>query len=137
MMKATVKNMITGMFAMLLTFGFVFEASAQYKSYGEEVVIGGDFAGDSVSSAFSTFIAGDQGASATLDASTGELVVSEITSSGAETWHIQFNQVLTADQIGGLIEGSLYELSFDAKSAGSDDVLTIFFGENGGGWTNY
>jgi hypothetical protein len=137
MMKATIKNMVTGMFALLLTFGFVFEASAQYKSYGEEVVIGGDFAGDSVSSAFSTYIAGDQGASATLDASTGELVVSEITSSGAETWHIQFNQVLTADQIGGLIEGSLYELSFDAKSAGSDDVLTIFFGENGGGWTNY
>jgi len=137
MMKATVKNMVTSMFALLLTFGFVFDASAQYKSYGEEVVIGGDFAGDSVSSAFSTFIAGDQGAAATLNASTGELVISEIASNGAETWHIQFNQVLTADQIGSLIAGSLYELSFDAKSAGTDDVLTIFFGENGGSWTNY
>jgi hypothetical protein len=137
MMKATVKNMVTGMFAMLLTFGFVFEASAQYKSYGEEVVIGGDFAGDSVSSAFSTFIAGDQGASATLDASTGELVVSEITSSGAETWHIQFNQVLTADQIELLKIGSTYELSFKAKALGASKDLQVFFGENGGSWTNY
>jgi len=137
-MKIVTNKLLTSTIcALVIVFGINSVSFAQFKAYGIDVVVDGSFASDSINKAWSPFVAGDQGASVILDASTGQLVASEITSNGAETWHIQFNQGLTPEQIDQLEIGSTYELSFKAKALGTKKDLQVFFGEDGGSWTNF
>jgi len=66
----------------------------------------------------------------------GWVSIHEITNTtGAEFWHVQFNQALTPDQIDNLEVGETYELTFYAK-ASDDKELAVFFGEEGGSFHN-
>ncbi len=66
----------------------------------------------------------------------GWVNIHEITNTtGAEFWHVQFNQALTQDQIDNLEAGETYELTFYAK-AGDDKEIAVFFGEEGGDFHN-
>ncbi len=66
----------------------------------------------------------------------GWVSIHEITNTtGAEFWHVQFNQALTQDQIDNLEVGETYELTFYAK-AEADKQLHVFFGEEGGSFHN-
>jgi len=124
--------------ATVLTVGFAANSFAQYTFYGDEEIIDGEFAGDSISSEWSTFVADWIPVTATFDASSGELAVTDITNTDGTTWHVQFNQVLTQEQINTLVEGATYELSFDARTdTDSTKVLQVYFGQNGGAFANY
>ncbi len=54
---------------------------------------------------------------------------------GTEFWHVQFNQEFTASQIGAILPGGGYTLTFDAK-AEADKQIHVFFGEDGGSFHN-
>ncbi len=62
----------------------------------------------------------------------GWVSIHEITNTtGAEFWHVQFNQSLTQDQMDAIEVGETYELTFYAK-AGDEKEVAVFFGEDGG-----
>jgi phage-related protein len=66
----------------------------------------------------------------------GWVSIHEITkTTGAEFWHVQFNQSLKADQMAALAVGETYELTFSAKAEDAKKVA-VFFGENGGSFKN-
>ncbi|WP_428236698.1 T9SS type A sorting domain-containing protein [Gracilimonas sp.] len=138
MKKATIKNTSSLFFLMFLSIGFMTNSFAQYTFSGDEVINDGDFAGDSISAVWSTYEADFAAASADFDASTGELAVTNIAADGSQPWHIQFNQILTPEQIAALKAGATYELSFDARTeSGASRGLNVYFGQNGGAFANY
>ncbi len=66
----------------------------------------------------------------------GWVSIHEITNTtGAEFWHVQFNQGLSQDQIDAIEVGETYELTFYAK-AEIDKQVAVFFGEDGGSFHN-
>jgi hypothetical protein len=111
---------------------------AQNNFYGENLIIDGNFSSNTLD-AWETFQIGDEGGAATanFDASTGEASITGISGTDGTSWHIQFNQILSDNQIASIVEGGIYELSFDARTDSTSKELNVFFGHNGGGWENY
>ena len=96
------------------------------------IVINGDFS-DGLN-AWEPFIADFAGVSADVNEVDGEAAITNITGAGGEIWHVQFNQILTQDQIAALETGSNYMIEFDARSSEEGRQLRLFFGEDGGGF---
>lgn len=138
MIKATTKWMASLFLVTFLAVGFTANSFAQYTFTGDDVIIGGEFAGDSIGSEWGPYIHTDGGASADISASTGEVAITNLAGLDGTPWYIQFNQVLSDAQIADLKVGEVYELTFDARTeTDSTRNLVVFFGQNGGGWVNY
>jgi uncharacterized beta-barrel protein YwiB (DUF1934 family) len=101
---------------------------------GENIIINGDFA-DALNS-WTPFIADFAGVSATVAATDGEASITNIAGAGGEIWHVQFNQIFTAAQIGALEVGQDYIAKFDARSSVDGRALRLYFGEDGGGFAS-
>jgi hypothetical protein len=114
-------------------------ANAQYAFYGTDIIIDGDFSADTLSSAWAPFSTSMDGGAATATFGVTDSVASITGISGTDgtSWHVQFNQILTADQIAAIEVGKEYELSFDARTDAESKDIAVFFGHNGGGWENY
>lgn len=127
MNKATIKQITAGLFSMLLMIGFAVDSSAQYKSYGENIIFNGDFSmGDSLWA-----VEGFRGT-----VTHNDTLIFTITEAGSP-WELQSYQVLSADQIAALATGGTWELSFDAMTTDSAKNFHAFLGHNGGGWERY
>ncbi len=100
--------------------------------HGQNVVVNGNFS-DGLNS-WSTFVANWIPVSANFSADNNEANITGITGAGGETWFVQLNQELTAGQIGSLVVGETYEITFDARSNVNGRSLRLFFGEDGGGF---
>lgn len=138
MNKATIKRIGSFIMVAIFTVCFAENSSAQYTLYGDEVITDGTFEGDSISSAWSSYTADFAGVSASIDASTGELAVTDIVTDGAQPWYVQFNQVLTPEQIASLKAGATYELTFDARTdTDTTRGLRVYFGQNADPFENY
>jgi Carbohydrate binding domain/Secretion system C-terminal sorting domain len=102
-----------------------------FNGFAQNIVTNGDF-GSGLSS-WTTFIADFAGVSATVNATNNEANVVSIAGAGAQTWHIQVNQILTPTQISSLTVGQTYKVTFDARGE-SARPLKLYFGEDGGGF---
>lgn len=102
--------------------------------YGYDLINDGDFAGDTIGGYWTTFIADVEGVSANVDVVDGEVAITDISGADGEFWYIQLNQELTDEQIDALELGTMYKLTFDARSDTTRD-LHVFFGENGDDFT--
>jgi hypothetical protein len=114
-------------------------ANAQYMLYGDDIIIDGDFSADTLSSAWTPYSNSLEGGSATATFGVTDSVASITGIAGTDgtSWHVQFNQILTAEQIAAIEVGKEYELSFDARTDADSKDIAVFFGHNGGGWENY
>lgn len=133
----TKKRIITKMGFVLLLF-MTASLQAQNAFVGDNIIIDGDFSSGTFDM-WETYENGNEGgtAFATFDVSTGEASITSISGTDGTSWHIQFNQYLSDDQIASIVEGGNYEISFDARTDVSSKDLIVFFGHNGGGWENY
>ncbi len=113
----------------LLVFAISFstEANAQYKTYGENIVVNGDFS----SGSDNWVIEGGLG-TVTHD----DTLKFEVSSAG-NPWELQSFQSLTAEQIAALAQGGDWELSFDAMSPDGAKNFHVFLGQVGGSWARY
>lgn len=132
MIKATIKNLASFLLLMLLSVGLTVSTYAQL-TYGENIVIDGDFSGDTLSSAWGT------DGNATFGAANGEASITGLPGSG-NSWDVQLFQELTEGQITALAKGGDWELTFDARTtADSTKTFHVFLGNNqaGGDWARY
>jgi hypothetical protein len=97
------------------------------------IILNGDFSSGSLSP-WSTFIADFAGASADITVSDNRANVSVNNVEGSASWHVQLNQVFSADQINALEVGKYYRIRFDVN-AQAPRPLTIYFGQDGGSFT--
>lgn len=109
-------------------------ANVSLRKKVDNVIVGGEFAGDSVNGAWSTFVADWLGTTADFSVIDGALNISGITNATGESWHVQFNQILSQAQIASLETGAKYGIMFDAASNVEGRPLNVFFGEDGGGF---
>lgn len=100
----------------------------------QNVILNGEF-NESLNS-WTTFVADFAGVSANFSDDNNEANITGIDGSGGEVWHVQFNQVLTNDQIAVLEVGESYKISFSARSNTNGRQLTLYFGQDGGGFTS-
>ena len=108
-------------------------AYAQNAIYGDNIIIDGDFSADTLSSAWAPFNL-EGTVAATFGVTDSAASITGITGTDGTSWHVQFNQILTADQIAAIEVGANYEIRFDAKTDAANKDLVVFFGHNGGGW---
>lgn len=127
MIKDTMKTFAAMAFSVSLLAAITVDASAQYTSYGKNIVVNGDFAEGNASWA----VEGGRG-TVTFD-DTLKFVVNE----AGNPWELQSFQVLSAEQIDALASGGTWELSFDAMSPDGAKNFHVFLGHNGGGWERY
>jgi hypothetical protein len=102
--------------------------------FSQNIVINNDF-NDGLAS-WTTYVADFEGVSATFSATNNEANITNIAGAGGQVWHVQLNQVLTADQIASLEVGESYKISFSARSNASNRQLRLFFGQDGGAFTD-
>lgn len=127
MNKATIKQITAGVFSLLLMIGFAVDSSAQYKSYGDNIIFNGDFSmGDSLWA-----VEGFRGT-----VTHNDTLIFTLNEAG-NPWELQTYQVLSAEQIAALATGGTWELSFDAMTPDSAKNFHVFLGHNGGGWERY
>lgn len=104
-------------------------------SLGEEILVDNEFSADTISSSWtSLFLEGTAGTAANVS---NEASITGITGTNGTTWHVQFLQALTAEQIGMLEAGKTYQISFDARSNVEDRPIRVYFGEDGGSFTAF
>lgn len=126
MQKATIYTSIASLLAMMAFLAPV-KTSAQYTTYGENIVFNGDFALEDSN----WVIEGSRGTVTFND------TLSFVLNSAGNPWELQSYQVLTSDQIASLAEGGTWELSFDAMTPDDSKNFHVFLGHNGGGWERY
>jgi len=127
MNKATIKQITAGVFSLLLMIGFAVDSSAQYKSYGDNIIFNGDFSmGDSLWAV--------EGSKGTV--THNDTLIFTLNEAG-NPWELQSYQVLSTEQIAALATGGTWELSFDAMTPDSAKNFHVFLGHNGGGWERY
>ncbi|MCG8373083.1 MAG: carbohydrate binding domain-containing protein, partial [Balneolales bacterium] len=133
MIKATNKN-VASLFVMLLMMSFGISVSAQNTIIGENIVVDGDFSGDTLSAAWTVEV---PVGTADIGAPNGELSFTNLVGQ-SNPWEAQAFQALSADQISALAKGGNWELSFDARTTtDSTKNFHVFLGQNGGDWTRY
>jgi hypothetical protein len=124
---STIKNTMLSVALVAFSLGFVIDAQAQYKAYGDNIIFNGDFSlGDSL-----WVIEGGNGTVSHSDTLKFEGVTA------GDPWALQSYQSLTAEQIAALAEGGDWELTFDAMSPSGAKNFHVFLGEVGGGWARY
>lgn len=124
---STIKNTMLSAALVAFSLGFVIDAQAQYKAYGDNIIFNGDFSlGDSL-----WVIEGGNGTVSHSDTLKFEGVTA------GDPWALQSYQSLTAEQIAALAEGGDWELTFDAMSPSGAKNFHVFLGEVGGGWARY
>lgn len=133
MIKATTKHVASFVLMMLLTVGFAVNSYAQL-TYGPNVVLDGDFSGDTLSANWTPEVSGT--ATATVGVTEGALSFTEM-SGASNPWEVQAFQGLTAEQIAVLAGGGDFELTFDARTTADSKTFHVFLGENGGNWARY
>ena len=116
---------------MVLGLMLVAFAGNSFAQMGENIIRNGNFASGALTG-WSTFVADFAGVNANFAVVNEEAAITNITNAGAEVWHVQFLQLLSAGQIDSLILGATYEIKFDARSAQAGRQLRMFFGEEGG-----
>lgn len=131
MIKATIKHVASFSLMMLLTVGFAVSTYAQI-TYGENVVLDGDFSGDTLSAKWATEI----NATGTISVINGELAFTGMGET-ANQYDIQANQPFSAEQIAELAKGGTFELTFDARTTADSKQFHVFLGEVGGSWARY
>jgi hypothetical protein len=94
-----------------------------------EIINNGNFS--SGLSPWNPFIAGFEGVSADVSATTGEASITNISGAGEQVWHVQLNQGFTAEQRSAIQVGATYNMQFDARSVVDGRQLTVFFGQDG------
>ncbi|WP_246075316.1 T9SS type A sorting domain-containing protein [Gracilimonas mengyeensis] len=129
MKKATISRYL------MFCFAFALFIAAKPASAQDNIIVDGDFAEDELPAAWTTYIHADAGVSAQVGVTDGEAAVTSIEGAGGATWHVQFNQILTTDQIGMLVPGEVYTVQFDARSNVEGRPIRMFFGEDGGSFT--
>jgi hypothetical protein len=123
---------LTKFMTMKKKFTFLFALLSSFFTFGQNLVVNGDFS-DGLTS-WSTFLADWEGVSANFSADNSEANITGITNAGGQVWWVQFNQLLTPTQIASLTVGQSYVLTFDARSNVASRALRMYFGENGGGF---
>ena len=124
---STTRSAMLSLVLLVFTISFSTDASAQYKTYGENIVANGDFsAGDSL-----WVIEGGNGTVSHNDTLKFEGVTA------GDPWALQSFQSLTAEQIAALAKGGDWELSFDAMTPDSSKTFHVFLGQVGGSWARY
>lgn len=126
-MKVTMMKMTAVLFSALLMFGYAKDASAQYTTYGDNIVFNGDFAsGDSL---WTT-----EGGNGTI--TFADSLVFDVTAAG-NAYDLQAFQTLSNEQIAALATGGTWELSFDAMTPDTEKNFHVFLGQVGGSWDRY
>ncbi|MFU8811926.1 MAG: carbohydrate binding domain-containing protein [Balneolaceae bacterium] len=100
---------------------------------GGNLIDNGDFAAGDLTS-WDSFNADFDGVFADFNVVNEEAHITNITGAGGQIWHVQLNQLLTAEQIAELEVGAVYTATFDARSTEEGRQLRMFFGEDGGGF---
>jgi len=116
-----------GAIILLLVFSSYSLSSAQTPN----VIRNGNFSSGSLAN-WTTYIADFAGVKATFAVTNGEAAITSISNAGAEVWHVQLFQLLTAGQLDTLKAGKFYKISFDARSPSNGRQLRMYFGEEGG-----
>ncbi len=132
MIKATIKQLASFTFMIMLTVIFTSTAYSQNTLIGTELIDDGDFPADTLTANWNVE-GGDNGATAIVN---GELAITDI----AETTNIydfQVNQNLSAEDIAELAKGGNFEVSFDARSELPTKTFHVFLGQVGGDWARY
>lgn len=111
---------------------FVLDNVALEPLVDKEILVDGDFAGDDLPDSWSFFQG--EGATADFGVIENEAAVTNISGAGGDTWHLQLNQILTAEQIAMFSVGEPYTISFDVSSNVDGRPFRLFFGEDGGGF---
>ncbi len=117
--------------ASLLASLFVLSIATSSVAQSDNIIVNGDFASGDLTG-WTPFFADWEGVSATFGVVDGRAAITNITNAGNMVWHVQLNQVFSADQIAALEIGQAYKISFDAMSTESNRQLRVFFGEEGG-----
>lgn len=116
------KNRILSVFAFFIGFA----------SSAQNLIVNGDFS-DGLNS-WTTFLADWEGVTATIAEVNNEASITNISGAGGQVWWVQLNQVLTPAQIGELNIGAEYTVTFEARSNVAGRQLSMYFGEDGGGF---
>jgi hypothetical protein len=132
-MDSDMKNKVPQFMAALMVFVASFLAISVDAIAQENLVVNGNFSSGELAP-WSTFLADWEGTQANFTVADNKVTIENIVTNGGQSWFIQLNQILTAEQIGKLKEGSWYRLRFDVNAA-EERPLTVYFGENGGGFT--
>lgn len=116
---------------VLFMLSFSTATFAQNPLIGDNVVVSGDFAGDTLASVWNV-----EGGAGTVSVINGELAFTGLTET-ANIYDLQANQPFTAEQLAELEKGGNFELTFDARSSAEAHDIHVFLGEVGGGWDRY
>lgn len=119
--------------SLLLGLAAAFFMAAQPVLAQDDIIVDGDFSGGAISDSWTSLFL--EGTAGTAELVNGEVSISGITGTSGTTWHIQFLQAFTAEQIGSLVEGKTYKISFDARSNVDGRPIRLYFGEDGGSFT--
>ncbi|MAO65006.1 MAG: hypothetical protein CL666_08390 [Balneola sp.] len=130
MKKATVfKSLLLGIAASIFLV-------AQPALAQDNIIMDGDFSSGELAPAWINFQG--EGATADFSVTDGQATVTNVTTAGSPaTWHLQFIQEFSAEQIGMLVAGESYRISFDAQSSIDGRPFRLYFGENGGSFTSF
>ncbi len=108
-------------------------SSSTLAQNGENLIINGGFSEGLEN--WTTFVADWEGVGAEFGVIDGQAAITNIENAGSIVWHVQFNQILSEDQINSLEEGATYRIQFDARSPEEGRNLRVYFGEEEGGFT--
>tara|TARA_R110000868_G_scaffold368227_4_gene631275 strand:- start:11742 stop:14144 length:2403 start_codon:yes stop_codon:yes gene_type:complete len=131
MIKDTTKHIASFALVMLLTVGFAVSAHAQNTLYGDNVVIDGDFPGDTLTSVWN--VEGTIGTASIID---GALAFTNMAET-ANIYDFQVNQPFSAEQLAELEKGGTFEVTFDARTTADTKNFHLFLGQVGGDWARY
>jgi hypothetical protein len=132
-MDSDMKNKVPQLFTALMVFVASFFAVSAVAVAQENIVVNGNFSSGTLAP-WSTFLADWEGTQANFNVADNKVTIENIVTNGGQSWFIQLNQVLSADQIAKLEVGKWYRLTFDVNAA-EERPLTVFFGEDGGSFT--
>ena len=125
------KTVFSSLFALLILFG---TSSNVFAQEGENVLVNGNFS-DGLNN-WTTYVADFVGVDADFNVVDGEAAITNIQNAGGDVWHVQLFQLLSEEQKASLEIGETYDITFDARSSEDGRQLTMYFGEEGGGFAS-
>jgi len=128
-MKTALQKKISAILSLIVLVLIVITTSS--VAIAQNIIVNGDFASGNLDN-WTTYVADFDGVNTSFDVANGEATITNIVNAGNVVWHVQFNQFLTETQIGALVEGAYYAISFDARSSVDGRPVRLFFGEDGG-----
>ena len=128
-MKTALHKKISAILSLIVLVLMVITTSS--VAIAQNIIVNGDFANGNLNN-WTTYVADFDGVNASFGVANGEATITNIVNAGTTVWHVQLNQFLTEAQIGALVEGAYYAISFDARSSVDGRPVRLFFGEDGG-----